>query len=224
MPIVCKPISGWLKTLKHDGGQASIEECRLKLSQIATKVMFNEYEIAWWIVFIEKLGLKLDSKDDRVYEQLLMIGFMAKHALMSGSEDEIKMQTIVIKEGLFPDKETIDKWRHYAGDVGNQRISTKDSERCNEVLQELDSADKEPCMDHEIDESTYTQTLANNNSGIANRSSAFDKCDYKTKVDRILTIGIVRMEDGQKHHYVSNRFSGKRREYKHMAKLRKWKE
>jgi hypothetical protein len=32
------------------------------------------------------------------------------------------------------------------------------------------------------------------------------------------------MEDGQKHHYVSNRFSGKRREYKHIVKLRKWKE
>lgn len=163
MPLVCKPISGWLKTFKHDGGQASLEECRVKLNQIATKVMFNEYEIAWWIVFIEKLGLELDSKDYHVYEQLLMIGLMTKRALMSGSEDEIMAQTIVVKKGLFPDEETMAKWRHYSVRFGNQRISTKDSERCNEVLQELDSADKEPCMDHEIDESTYTQTLANNN-------------------------------------------------------------
>jgi hypothetical protein len=124
--------------------------------------MFNEYEIAWWIVFIEKLGLEIDRMDDRVYEKLVMIGLMAKHALMSGSEDEIRAQTNVIKLGLFPDDETMDKWRRFSC-VGLQRVSTKDSERCNEVLQELDSADKEPCMDHEIDESTYTQTLANNN-------------------------------------------------------------
>jgi hypothetical protein len=73
-------------------------------------------------------------------------------------------------------------------------------------LEEGDTADFEPQPEH-------VQRVANNNADIQarNEKQKQKKHDYFTKVKHILTIGISTLEDAsKKHHYVNNRFSGKR--------------
>ena len=88
-----------------------LEEARVRLSQIAARLLLNEFEIAWWITFAEKVACRYDDLDtlEEAYTILEYVGLFTKQVLIRDLEerDEIVNR---IKTEIFPTEE---KKRNY---------------------------------------------------------------------------------------------------------------